>query len=78
MEAEEADSWYDTQKQKLFEQYLEQREKNKTLAEETYKQNVQKIRKRYETMIEKCMKESILKNQKMKNMESKKLFEKRK
>ena len=60
MDEEEVDSWYEERKQKIFDGYLEniERNKNKEEAEKKYKEEMKKTREKYIDLYEKALKQN--------------------
>lgn len=60
MEEEGVDSWYEEERQKVFNKYLENIEKNENReeAEKKYKEEMKKIREKYMNLYEKSKKAS--------------------
>lgn len=72
MDMEEIDAWYEEEKEKIFNVYLQNKEskKNHEKAEKLYKESMNKTRKKYSEMYEKSNKPNLIKKYSAKIKES--------
>ena len=55
MDLDELDAWFDEERERLFQKLKDDSEKDKDGAESEYKEEMKKIREKYDRQFAKCM-----------------------